>query len=54
MSEHTPARTEPETRVSPSQIVEVIVANLQATHEEPIVGEGNGQEASQTKPSVSL
>ena len=54
MQEHTPTRTEPETGVSPSQIVEEIVANLQATHKEPIVGEGDMQEAFQTAHLVSF
>ena len=54
MPKHTTTRTEHEKATSPSQIVEGIVANLQATHEEPIASEGDRQEASQAKPPVSL
>ena len=51
MPERIPTQTEPETAANPSQIVEEILTDLQATNEETISGEGDGD--TQAVPPVS-
>ena len=53
MPEGTPTQTQPETAANPSQIVEEILTDLQATNEETISGEGNGDGDTQAVPPVS-
>ena len=53
MSERTPTQTQPKTAVNPSQIVEEILIDLQATNEETISGEGDDNGHTQAVPPVS-
>ena len=53
MPERTPTQTQPETAVNPSQIVEEILNDLQATNEETINGEGDSDNHTQAVPPVS-
>ena len=54
MPERIPTQTEPETAANPSQIVEEILTDLQATNEENSSGEGDGDDDTQAVPPVSL
>ena len=53
MPERIPTQTEPETVANPSQIVEEILIDLQATNEENSSGEGDGDGDTQAVPPVS-
>ena len=53
MPERIPTQTEPETAANPSQIVEEILTDLQATNEENSNGEGDGDGDTQAVPPVS-
>ena len=53
MPECTPTQTQPETGVSPTQIVEEILTDLQATNEETNSGEGDIDDHTQAANSVS-
>ena len=54
MADPTPTLTQPKTGVSSSHIVEDIVVELQATHEEEIASQGEGQKGpTEAEPLVS-
>ena len=53
MPERIPTQTEPATAANPSQIVEEILTDLQATNEENSSGEGDGDGDTQAVPPVS-
>ena len=53
MPERIPTQTEPETAANPSQIVDEILTDLQATNEENSSGEGDDDGDTQAVPPVS-